>query len=554
MAEKKWFEATQKAKVNSTDKILVYDGAVSRTVEVGLLQGSTNVTDKYVEITGGDGKLYRVMVDSNGKPHAIKSEAFTSNVPNIEDNLDPKYQALIINQVYGGGENLSGTAVSHSFIELYNLNNAELNLKGLFLWYKSGTSAWESLELVGIIPPYSSFLVRGAEHNSKFKDTCRLKIENYDQEFLDVNGNPKKFSDRGMSVYISIGNSTPAINPPRSLTNIEGVTTMQPAYIDLLGCGGKDKATHTVTAYESNYQFGMDKNSACRRMDFYNGGTARDISGYANGKGDNAIDTEIIDYSTCEVEKYRPRCVADGSWDMFVSADQYNWNGVNAFILGYGEEYNTRTFTWQSKIMKDGYVKYRKLGETSFKKVKATTSFIQHPDCSVSKHSCIIHNLEVGTYEYQVGAEGYWSDIDAFEVKEYNLENGDEINILWESDQQSWDMKEMQTFHNAFDKIINEWEVDENGKPTFDYILETGDISQNGRRRNEYHGYFEGLQGWNRRVPIMSCMGNNDLLEKKFGQCFANFFTNENQWANSVYHYRLGDVEFIGLNSNTETY
>ena len=52
----------------------------------------------------------------------------------------------------------------------------------------------------------------------------------------------------------------------------------------------------------------------------------------------------------------------------------------------------------------------------------------------------------------------------------------------------------------------------------------------------------------------MSCMGNNDLLEKKFGQCFANFFTNENQWANSVYRYRLGDVEFISLNSNTETY
>ena len=38
----------------------------------------------------------------------------------------------------------------------------------------------------------------------------------------------------------------------------------------------------------------------------------------------------------------------------------------------------------------------------------------------------------------------------------------------------AWDMKEMQTFHNGFDKIINEWEVDENGNPTFDYILETG--------------------------------------------------------------------------------
>ena len=279
MAEKNWFAVTQKNSVNSTDKVLVYDGTTSRTVEVGLLQGSTNVTDGYVELTGGDGKLYRVMVDSEGKPQVIKSEAFTANAPNEEDNLEPKYQALIINQMYGGGDNLSGTAVSHSFIELYNLSNTELNLKGLYLWYKSGTSAWESLELVGIIPPYSSFLVRGAEHNTKFKDTCRLKIENYDQEFLDTNGNPKKFSDRGMSVYISIGNKPPAVNPPRKLTNLEGVTTMQPAYVDLMGCGGTDKSTHTVSAYETNYRFGMDKNCACRRIDFYNGGTARDISG-----------------------------------------------------------------------------------------------------------------------------------------------------------------------------------------------------------------------------------------------------------------------------------
>ena len=550
--KKQWYTITQKNSVSPTDKILVYDGVVSRTVEVGLLQGSTNVTDKYVELEGKDGNLYRVYVDNEGNTKAIKSEAFTSNVPSEEDNLEAKYQALIINQMYGGGDNLNGTAVSHSFIELYNLGSTELNLKGLYLWYKSGTSAWESLELLGVIPPYSSFLVRGAEHNSKFKDTCRLKIENYDQEFLDSNGNPKKFSANGMSAYISIGNKTPAVNPPRKLTNLEGVTTMQPAYVDLLGCGGTDKATHTVTAYETNYTFGMDKNKAFRRIDFYNGGTGRDISGYANGKGDNAIDGEIIDYSTCEVEKYRPRCVADGYWDMFVSSKQYNWNSVNAFVLGYGEKYNTRTFTWQSKIMEEGYVKYRKLGEASYKTVKATTSFIQHPDCSVSKHSAIVRDLEVGAYEYQVGAEGYWSDIDTFEVINYDLESGDEINILWQSDQQSWDMKEMQTFHNAFNKIINEWEIDEDGNPTFDYILETGDISQNGRRRNEYHAYFEGLQGWNRKLPIMSCMGNNDLLEKKFGQCFANFFTNENQWANSVYHYRLGDVEFISLNSNTD--
>ena len=556
---KKWFEATQKSNVNDTDKILVYDGNNSRTVEISKIRGASNLTNEYVELQGGDGNLYRVYVDRLGNAKAIKSEAFTAENPNETDNLEPKYQSLIINQMWGGGENLTGTAVSHSFIELYNLNNEELNLKGLYLWYKSGTSAWESLELKGIIPPYSSFLIRGAEHNSIHKDDCRLKIEKYDQLFLDTNGNPKKFSSNGMSVYISIGNTPPATNPLRAIVDNTGVSKKQSAYVDLMGAGGTDTSTHTVSAYEKNYRFGMSKNCACRRIDFYNGGTALDISGYSNGKGDNATDCEIIDYSTCEVEKYRPRTSDEGHWDMFVSSVQYNWNGVNAFVLGFGEDYNTRTFTWQSKIMPNGYVKYRRItnkageevNETT-KTVKATTSFIQHPDCSVSKHSAIIKNLEEGTYEYKVGAEGYWSDVETFEVKNYNTAAGDEINILWLSDEQSWTEAEMRTFKNVFNGIITQWEVDEQGKPTFDFILETGDISQNGRRRPEYQTYFDSLQGLNKKVPIMSTMGNNDLLEKKYGQCFANFFTNENQWANSVYHFRLDNTEFICLNSNTD--
>lgn len=553
MAEtKQWYSVTQKNSVNPTDKILVYDGSVSRTIEVQLLQGSENVKEDYVELKGADGNLYRVYVDGLGNAKAIKSEAFTAVDPSVTDNLEPKYQSLIINQIWGGGENLVGTAVSHSFIELYNLNKEELNLKGLYLWYKSGTSAWESLELKGIIPPYSSFLIRGAEHNSIHKDDCRLKIEKYDQLFLDNNGAPKKFSDKGMSVYISISNDIPATNPLRAIVDNTGTSQKQPAYIDLMACGGTDTSTHTVSAYETNYRFGMSKNCACRRIDFYNGGTALDISGYSNGTGDNAVDCEIIDYSTCEVEKYRPRTSDEGHWDMFVSSKQYNWNSANAFVLGFGEKYNTRTFTWQSKIMPEGYVKYRKLDESNYKTVKATTSFLQHPDCSVSKHSCIIRDLQEGVYEYQVGVEGYWSDVERFEVKNYDTKNGDEINILWLSDEQSWTEGEMQTFKNVFDRIINEWEVNEDGTYKFDWILETGDISQNGRRRPEYQMYFDSLQGLNKKFPIMATMGNNDLLNKMYGQCFANFFTNENQWANSVYHFRLDNTEFICLNSNTD--
>lgn len=555
MATKNWFDVTQKNTVNETDKILVYDETNgSRIVPASSLKGADNLTDKYVEVTGDDGKLYRVKVDVLGNPVAIKSEAFTATAPSESDNTNDVYQALIINQMWGGGDLLTGTSVSHSFIELYNLSNKELNLKGLYVWYKSGTSAWESNELVGIIPPYSSYLIVGAEHNSVFKDDCRLKIEDYDMVFKDNNGNPKKFANNGMSVYITIGNKTPATNPPRSLTDNAGATTMQPAYVDLMGCGGTNTSTDTVTAYEKNYRFGMSKSCACRRIDFYNGGKAKDQSGYSNGTGDNAADCEIIDYSTCDVEKYRPRCSKEGHWDMFVSQDPINQNAPNAFILGYGEDETTRTFTWQSQLMKSGYVKYKEKGTDDWTTVKATTSVIQHPDCTVSKHSAIIKGFTIGkTYEYQVGSEGYWSDQHEFELKN---KTSDTIKVLWESDEQSWTSGEMRAFKNVFNSIKNDWHSESQSKDfkmsDFDFILETGDISQNGRRRPEYYWYFDALQGVNYDKPIMATMGNNDLLEKKFGQCFANFFTNEGQWANSVYHFMVGNTEFICLNSNTD--
>ena len=555
MATKNWFSAVQKTTVDDTDKILVYDGSDSRIVELSLIRGSDNVTSDYVELTASDGKKYRVYVDAEGNAKAIKSEAFTAPDPNGADNINGKYQSLIINQMWGGGDLLTGTAVSHSFIELYNLNKDELNLKGLYLWYKSGTSAWEKLELRGIIPPYSSFLIRGAEHNSIFKDDCRLKITEYDQLFTDANGNLKRFANNGMSVYISIGDTTPSTNPLRNTVDNSGVPVTQPNYIDLMGCGGTNPSSDTVTAFEKNYMFGMSKNCSCRRIDFYNGGTAKDISGYSQGKGDNVFDCEIIDYSVCDVEKYRPRCSNDGSWDMFVSQDPINVNAPNAFILGYGEKDTTRTFTWQSQIMKQGYVKYREVGTSNFTVVKATTSVLQHPDCTVSKHSCIIPNLEYGkTYEYQVGAEGYWSDMADFKVVDKRNSN---LNILWTSDEQSWTEEEMGTFRNVFEGIVNTWHSEKQSSDIkmseFDFILDTGDISQNGRRRPEYYWWFNSLQGYNKRLPIMATMGNNDLLEKKYGQCFANFFTNENTWANSVHHYMVGNTEFICLNSNTET-
>ena len=67
------------------------------------------------------------------------------------------------------------------------------------------------------------------------------------------------------------------------------------------------------------------------------------------------------------------------------------------------------------------------------------------------------------------------SDIEEFEVKTYDLEAGDEIKILWTSDEQSWNLEEARTFRNIFNKI-QEWEKDTDkvGNVNYDFHLNTG--------------------------------------------------------------------------------
>lgn len=73
---------------------------------------------------------------------------------------------VIINQVYGTGNN-QDVPVSHSFIELYNPTDKEIDLTGMTVQYakKAGTS-WTVYPLTGTIKAYSFFLIRGQQENS----------------------------------------------------------------------------------------------------------------------------------------------------------------------------------------------------------------------------------------------------------------------------------------------------------------------------------------------------------------------------------------------------
>lgn len=532
MANKKVSQLTETINLTNEDYMMVVQAGTNKKVKVGLLKGADNLTQEFLELTGDDGQKYKLKI-RNGKAYVYPSIADTATPPSEGQNL--MYDGLIINRMYGGGSALVNTAVSHSFIELYNCRPNALNLKGLYLWYKTLTGSWQSLELNGVVPPYTSFLIRGAEHNDYHKDFVRCYIDKYDMKW-DL-----KMSDKGFSIYLCIGSATPEDNPKRFTVDALGqVNWTNPRYIDLLGCGGKGK-DENVAAYETRWLNCMDVNTGVMREDFANSGKVN-IGSNKDVSGNNEADCLPINYATCDVTKYKPKSLVDGEWTVYFDKLRLNETCPNLVNICYGENGNTtRTFTWQSKVTDEGYLKYRKVGTTVWSKVETTKKLVRHKDSDATIHSVIVNNLTPGVYEYQAGEEGAWSDIETFEVKTYDSTHP--IKFLLTSDEQGWTINEYKAVETTAKFIEN--------NETYDFHLNCGDISQNANRSFEWRSYFKFYKS-NKNVPHMVSCGNNDLIEKKFSDAFAWYTTYENQVWNSVHSWDLGFTHFVNLNSNTD--
>lgn len=443
---------------NNDDYVIINQGGATKKVKVKVIKGADNLTNKYVELETDSEEKYRLTVNEDGDLVCYSSEVDTARVPN--DGENHYYDGLVINQIYGGGSAIVETPISHSFIELYNLRDEPVNLKGLYLWYRGRTGSWRSLPLKGIVPSKHSFLIRCGKHNDFNAECVRLPIRNFDMTW-DV-----KLPDTGFSVYLCIGEETPEDNPVRERKDVNGqVTYTNGRYIDLIGAGGKE-SNQTIIAYETYYWHCMDKNTALRRCDFANSGSLN-IGTNKKNKKNNQGDCEPIDYKSSVVAYYRPRSLADGHWGVYDSKPRLKANYPNCVNLMYGEDGNTtRTFTYQTSITDEGYVKYRKHGTATWTIKETSKEVIQHLDGEYTLHRAIIHNLENGIYEYKVGFDGCWSEEETFEVKVRPATSREPIKFLWTTDEQSWSLEEYSAYTVAMQNIL-EWE-------DFEFRLETG--------------------------------------------------------------------------------
>ncbi len=186
---------------------------------------------------------------------------------------------IIINQIYGGGGK-GDTPFSHSFIELYNPTNNEINLDGYKITYSSsrensnlgstvqdGETKTIELTLSNVkVPINTSYLIRGAEETTSVSLFNITKFDANWDRVIDNNNYTLKLLDNGGVVVDAVSVKE---------ENIEGPATTS-----------------------------ISKQKSIRRKNFLD-------------TNNNLNDFEVIDFKDKTQEffnYYRPRSLTDGLW------------------------------------------------------------------------------------------------------------------------------------------------------------------------------------------------------------------------------------------------
>lgn len=502
---------------------------IAKVGGVGGGSGDGNVTAEYVELIATNGSKFRLTVNDAGDPIILNAEADTAELPAPADS--GRFLGLFINKVYGGGaRDKNTTPVSHGFIELYNTTDSTINLRGLSLQYGEYMQPWKVLELRGEVKPYSSFLVRCAQHSDPYRRSTRCKILDFDMSW-DI-----PISENGFKVLLTVGTEASKFTNP---ANTDGSWTRATGYINMFAVGGED-TTRIIDGYEKTYMHLANKYRMLKRR------YSEDlIYAFAN-TGDNGDNIDYVDMRTADLEVYAPRSSKYGQWDYSYDQTPLDTSAPNVVNVGFGENGDTtRTFTWQSQPTDKGFIKYKKKGEVEWITQASTKKFVAHPDhVDVTVHSVIVKNLEPGnTYVYKVGYEGRWSDEYDLEVKAVTDQSS--IKMLWTTDQQSWNDME----YSAWGKANEFLERTED----YDFIINTGDRSQNANRSFEWREYFGAAKNNLSTHVEMSTVGNNDLIDKLYSDAYTYYSTVENAAYPSVFSWNYGFVHYICLDSNILT-
>lgn len=536
------------------------------------------------------GQTYRVKVNNEGKLVVYMKELDTPQPEPSGAQTDSNgweyvtslyLQKLYINSLYCGGltaDEHSYNQCSHNFVELSNLTNADINLNGLSLQYSSSGTDWQVLPLEGVIRKGSTFLIRGAQCSVMDANTTRIKVKTYDMEWYDKNGKLIKFDSTKAKFYLTWGKDASKVANPYASTNPISISK---GYIDLVGLNKENATTvDKIDASEKNpYQY---LNTGKLFTKYYSMDPVSQAT-KALDKRDNANDWYFVDLSKDVIpmiEEYTPKASFENK-DIFYNKTTIDIDKPNYITCTFGIQATapnaTRCFNWISQEYHDEFIWYRKQGESEWIKIesfKNETGYRAHYNRIRSEftdgtpfvsHKVIIKNLSAGTYEYKVGRDDkYISDIKTFIIEE----NPTSFSFLQTSDQQGFRWDEYQIWNKAAKYIKDNHE--------FNFVVNTGDLTQNGNRLNEWLDYYNARENSFDGIEEMTVIGNNDLCPQNVYQLgdggdvskinsinMSYFYTYEMDERNlpifeiegkeifvdSLYSFNYGNTHFICVNS-----
>lgn len=508
-----------------------------------------------------NGQVYRVKVNNNGQLVVYKKELDTPQAEPTGGQTDPNtgwvyvttlyLQKLYINSLYCGGitsDEYSYNPCSHNFVELSNLTGKDISLKGLSLQYGTEGGDWEVLPLWGNIKAGSTFLIRGAQCSVMNINTTRIKVETYDMEWYAKDGNLIKFDNKKAKFFLTWGTEPSTVANPYN--NATSPIRISKGYIDLVGlqirnAGDADKvdaAENTAYGYlTSNYLF-----TKYYTMDNVNQATkALSARNNANDMYFVNLEADIIP----RVDSYTPRASFENK-NIFFNKTLLDHTKPNKVTMTLGrkacysinesnepEDDASRCFNWVSVGYYDEYLWYRAYrsdgsftnwtkvesfkNETGVRKYYNRIRAITTDGTPFTTHKVILTHLGAQQdthtgdknvyYEYYVGRDDtYKSDVRRFIVMSETLAN-DSLNFVQTSDQQGFNWDEYNVWRISADQIREDFNrYEDSDVSTCYFMINTGDMTQNGNRINEWLDYEAGRKSLY-DIAEMVTVGNNDL-------------------------------------------
>lgn len=474
---------------------------------------------------------------------------------------------LYVNTVYCGDESDSKSynPVSHNFVELCNLGNVDLNLKGLYLHYTERNSGyWVTLPLTGVLKSQGTFLIKGAQCSVENINTTLIKVGTPDMYWTKSNTlnntSLEIAADEGAGVgahtiwsndeLIRFSYNCAFYISSEETTNYFATTVMSSTapwttsgvikwYVDLVGIGSYNDVSMPSEAAPI-----ATHGSNVLLMRYYNMDPVKQATKALLSRN-NVKDWTYINLNNInpdiDIQDYIPKNSSEDK-NIFFNKHLLIEGSPNIVTCTFGHDaHTTRCFNWISVGYYDEYIWIRKDGEEyveggkyeSFKKEDFNSEGISmnanRPDGHKNWTNKIYNRIRSITtdgtpftvhkfikdfeepadtqkYYYKCGREGAWTEERSFTLRNRDAVIASGFNFLQVTDQQGFNAEEYKTWEISAEYI----NADKANNP-YHFCLNTGDQTQNGNRFNEWVDYYRGGELIYKDTEQMFSVGNNDL-------------------------------------------